>query len=126
MTGLFRHLLHAIGWISLGLGVVGVALPLVPTVPFVLVAAAIFLRTSERSHMWLMSHPVLGAHLRDYNEGRGVRPQVKLLAVIGMWASILTSVVFFVDFRPVEIMLLVMAVGVTVHIVLLPTAEPSE
>ncbi|MGE5229565.1 MAG: YbaN family protein, partial [Deltaproteobacteria bacterium] len=62
-------ILLACGWTSLGLGVVGLAVPVLPTVPFVLLAAACFVRSSERCHRWLVTHPVFGRHVADYEAG---------------------------------------------------------
>ena len=93
MRRLTPHVLLVCGWIALGLAVVGIVLPVLPTVPFVLLAAACFLRGSERWHTWLVSHPVFGPHISDYLAGRASRPRTKVVALITLWASVLLSVV---------------------------------
>jgi hypothetical protein len=65
MQHLRRHLLLACGWAFLGLGALGLALPVLPTAPFVLLAAACFMRSSERLHSWLVGHRVFGRHIGD-------------------------------------------------------------
>ena len=68
------------GVISLVLAVLGVVLPVLPTTPFVLLAAACFARSSERLHAWLLAHRVAGPVIRDWNEHRSMRPGTKRAA----------------------------------------------
>jgi uncharacterized membrane protein YbaN (DUF454 family) len=85
-------------WISVGVACVGAAfvatlLPLVPTTPFLLVAAYAFARSSERFHTWLMTHPRLGPPIRDWNEGRLVHRNAKWLATVSISLAFTFSVV---------------------------------
>ena len=85
-------------WISLGVacvaaGAVAALLPLVPTTPFLLVAAFAFARSSERFHGWLTQHPRLGPPIRDWNEGRLVRRPAKRLATASIALAFAISVV---------------------------------
>jgi len=114
------------GWTSLGLGVVGLAVPILPTVPFVLLAAACFLRSSERCHRWLVTHPVFGRHIADYEAGRGIARRAKIVALATLWASVLLSVVLFVPLLAADVAMLVVAAAVTIYIVRLPTADGRE
>lgn len=114
------------GWASLGLGVVGLAVPVLPTVPFVLLAAACFLRSSERWHRWLVTHPVFGRHIADYAAGRGVARRAKIVALATLWVSVLLSVVLFVPLLAADVVMLAVAAAVTVYILRLPTASASE
>lgn len=114
-------LLVACGWMSLGLGVVGFVLPVLPTVPFVLLAAVCFLHGSERRHRWLVSHPVFGPPVADYLAGRGLRPRAKAVALLALWTSVLLSVVAFVPLLAADVALLVVAAAVSVYILRLPT-----
>ncbi len=82
---------NTIGWIALALGVIGIALPLLPTTPFLLLAAACFMRGSDRMYRWLTQNRVFGRYLRDYQEQRGVTLRVKVVALTVMWASLLYS-----------------------------------
>jgi uncharacterized membrane protein YbaN (DUF454 family) len=120
-----RYLLLAVGWIALGLGVVGIVVPVLPTVPFLLLAAACFMRGSERLHHWLVTHPVFGHHLADYVAGRGLRLWVKVAVLLLLWASILLSVVLFVPLLWADIVMVAVAIAVSVHILTLPTCPPG-
>jgi len=75
-----RIFLLIIGFLSLVLGIIGIFLPLLPTTPFLLVAAFCFARSSERFHRWLMSHPVLSPPIRDWQERGVIRTGPKLMA----------------------------------------------
>jgi uncharacterized membrane protein YbaN (DUF454 family) len=125
MRRITPHVLFVCGWIALGLGVVGIAVPVLPTVPFLLLAAACFLRSSKRWHAWLVSHPVFGRHIADYLEGRGLRARTKVVALAMLWASMLLSVLVFVPLLAVDVLLLAIAAAVSVYLLRLPTSSES-
>lgn len=81
------------GWASFGAGVVGAVLPLVPTVPFMLLAAFCFARGSARVHDWLLAHPRFGASIRDWREHRAIGREAKRWALLAILASFTASVV---------------------------------
>ena len=83
-----RYMLLAIGWLSVALGVIGIFLPVLPTTPFLLLAAACFVRSSRRFYLWLVTHPRLGPWIRDYLEGQGIPLKGKVYALVLMWVSI--------------------------------------
>ncbi|MBV7562434.1 YbaN family protein [Pseudomonas sp. sia0905] len=85
---LLRYCLLTIGWLSVALGVLGIFLPLLPTTPFLLLAAACFMRSSERFYLWLVEHPRLGPWIRDYLAGEGIPRKAKIYAISLMWLSI--------------------------------------
>lgn len=68
------------GWVALGLGVAGIFLPVLPTTPFVLLAAWCFSRSSEQLHRWLLDHPRFGPLIRDWEAHRVIRLRAKILA----------------------------------------------
>ena len=85
---LLRYVLFAIGWLSVALGVIGIFLPVLPTTPFLLLAAACFARSSPRFYQWLVEHPRLGPWIRDYLDGNGIPLKGKVYAIGLMWLSI--------------------------------------
>lgn len=75
----------------MGLAILGVVLPLLPTVPFILVAAFFFARSSERLHNWLLTHPQFGPMITDWQTNGAIRPRVKRLATVSVAAVFLIS-----------------------------------
>jgi uncharacterized membrane protein YbaN (DUF454 family) len=117
---LVRALFVIAGTVALVLGVVGIFVPLLPTTPFLLVASACYLRGSERMHQWLLSHGRLGAYIRAFEEGRGIPRRAKIVAIGALWISITYAVTTVASAIAAAAMLIV-AVGVTVYLLRLPT-----
>lgn len=98
-----RALWGLCGGLALLLGLVGAVLPLLPTVPFLLLAAFCLSRASPRWHGWLIAHPVLGPPIRDWQDRRSVRRGVKLKASASMLAVVLLSVLLGLDPRLIAV-----------------------
>jgi len=111
-----RILFLSCGFVALALGLIGIPLPLLPTTPLLLLAAWFFAMSSKRFYVWLTTHRIFGRTITDYHEKGGVRRIVKIRALTLLWATILSSAVFFTDQWIVRILLLVVALGVTLHI----------
>lgn len=79
------------GVLATGLGLIGIMLPIMPTVPFMLVAAFCFGRSSPRLHAYMLDHPVYGPHIRDWNESGAIRRNAKWLATASMLGSLALS-----------------------------------
>jgi uncharacterized membrane protein YbaN (DUF454 family) len=75
-----RKLILAAGFVLVGLALLGVMLPLLPTTPLLILAAACFANASERWHKWLMNHPLCGPLLKDWHERRCIPLRAKLIA----------------------------------------------
>lgn len=84
-----RMIWAGLGWTAFGLGAIGAFLPLLPTVPFLLLAAFCFARGSERFHHWLTTHPTFGPPIADWRLHGAISRRGKRAAVIGMGASLL-------------------------------------
>jgi len=123
IRGLRKYVLLACGWLSFGLGIVGMFLPILPTAPFILLAAACFMRSSESLHRWLVEHPTFGIHIKDYLDGRGLRRRSKVVALLTLWASVSVSVLLLVPLLAIDIAIVVIAAAVTVYILRLPTCD---
>ncbi|MGY4532741.1 uncharacterized membrane protein YbaN (DUF454 family) [Pseudomonas sp. TE3786] len=110
-----RYALLTLGWLSVVLGVVGIFLPVLPTTPFLLLAAACFARSSERFYRWLVDHPKLGPWIRDYLDGNGIPLKGKVYAIGLMWLSIGFSC-YLVPMFWARTFMLTSAVCVTIYI----------
>jgi uncharacterized membrane protein YbaN (DUF454 family) len=73
-----------LGLFSLGLGLLGAFLPLVPTVPFLLLASFFFARSSHRLHRWLHEHPLFGSMLTDWHHRGAISQKAKLAATVSI------------------------------------------
>ncbi|MFO0841017.1 MAG: YbaN family protein [Gemmataceae bacterium] len=93
-TGFRRALYVALGLFFVGLAVLGALLPVLPTTPFLLLASFFFVRSSERLHHWLLRSRLFGPLLRDWQKHRGVRPRVKLVALLMLCCAVSASAVF--------------------------------
>jgi uncharacterized protein len=116
-----RVLLMAAGTVCLCLGAIGIFLPILPTTPFLLLAAACYMRSSERLHKWLINNRWFGEYIKNYQAGRGIPKKTKIVTLAFMWIAILYSTFFVVDeFLIAQIVLLIVAAGVSVHLIKLP------
>jgi uncharacterized protein len=122
---LVRYLLIFMGSISVGLAVLGIALPVLPTTPFLLFAAWCYARSSKRFYVWLMTHRLWGKYLSDYTSGKGVPVKVKVYAIALLWITILSSVIFAIDKLWLQMLLLAIATGVSFHILRIKTLKDS-
>jgi len=112
-----RYLLIISGTISLVFGIIGIVLPILPTTPFLLLAAACYARSSQRFYKWLMKNKWFGNYIKNYREGRGVPLKFKIFTISLLWITILFSIYYVIDNFWVEIILFMIAVGVTTHII---------
>ncbi len=119
-------LLKIAGTVFLILGGVGIVLPLLPTTPFLLLAAVCYARSSERWYNWLLHNRWFGSYVRNWREGKGIPMRTKILSVVFLTITIGYSAAFVVPFVIGKIVLIVIAVCVSVHILSLPTLEPDS
>jgi uncharacterized membrane protein YbaN (DUF454 family) len=119
-----RRLLIIIGTICVVSGVIGIFVPILPTTPFLLLAAACFLRSSPRFHRWLMNNRLFGTYIRNYTEGKGIPLKVKLFTIFLLWATIGISIWLAANLI-VTVILLIVATGVTIHIICIRTRKKS-
>jgi len=117
-----KPILLVVGTISLILGAIGIFLPILPTTPFLLLSAACYVRSSERMYNWLLGNGWFGKYIKNYREGRGIPLKTKIIAVTLLWVGILYSTIIVVNgFLVAKLALLIIAVGVSIHLVRLPT-----
>lgn len=113
------------GTISLGLGILGMVLPVLPTTPFLLLSAAAYARGSKRFYHWLMANKWFGPTILSYREGKGIPRKTKITAIAMLWTSILSSVIFFIDNVYLKGLLVVIAIAVTWHLLVIKTSQTS-
>jgi uncharacterized protein len=118
-----RLVLVACGTLCVGLGVLGIFLPLLPTTVFLLLAAACYARSSERFYHRLLNHRWLGSYIRNHREGRGMRRRDKTVTVALLWIGIGATMIWSVEALWLRAVLALIAVSVTVHVVRLPSFQ---
>ncbi len=124
LTGTKRIIFLSLGLLTTLLGFIGIFLPLLPTTPFLLLAAACFMRTSPKFYRWLVGHPRLGKYLVYYLEGKGIPIKAKVYTIILITISIsVTS--YIVPVTAVKILLPLVGVLVALYIVRQPTLAQS-
>lgn len=121
MTSFKNHLLIFLGTFFIILGIIGIFVPMMPSTIFLLLAASCYARGSQRFYSWLMNNRWLGSIIRDYREGRGILLRQKLLTMIILWLTIGSSGYFFIEKGWVKIMLILIATGVSLHLIHLRT-----
>ena len=127
LSGGARFALQTLGTLFVGLGIAGIVLPLVPTTPFLLAAAACYARSSEKHYNWLMNHKWFGEYIRNYQAGLGVPIRVKAFAITFLWLTIGSTALFIVaDIPWLQMLLVGTAAAVSLHISLLPTYRPER
>jgi len=117
-----------LGWFFLALGVVGLFLPLLPTTPFLLLAAASFTRSSDRLYNWLIHHPVFGTYIRNYREHHAITLQAKVVSLGALWMVIGTTALVATGELWLRLLLFAIACGVTIHLLRMKTMkiEPAQ
>ena len=83
-----RIFLISVGILSLGLGILGAFLPLLPTTPFLLLSAACFVRSSDKLYNWLITHKLFGNYIQSFREGRALPLATRLVIIAFVWVSI--------------------------------------
>lgn len=112
-----KSLLAVLGVVSLSLGVAGIFLPLLPTTPFLLLAAWAFVRSSPRLYAWLINHPHLGEYIRNFRENRAIPLRVKVVSVSLVWLTIGFCIVAVVErWWWAQAALALLAAAITWHI----------
>lgn len=108
------------GTVCVGLGVVGMFLPLMPTTVFLLLAAYCYSRSSEKFHNWLLNNRLCGSYIRNYKSGKGISVKQKVSTILTLWLSIGISMMFVGNIW-VRLMLAAIAIGVTIHLIMIKT-----
>lgn len=120
---MLRLLLWAVGMVSVVLGVLGIFLPVLPTTPFLLLAAACYVRSSEGFYDWLVSHPRLSHYILAYLDGSGMPRKAKIYTLFMLWLTMSFSL-YLIPLWPVRVLMVI--IGCSVSFYIWRMSEPVE
>ena len=126
MHSLIKIILISVGSLSVLLGILGIFLPLLPTTPFLLLAALCYSRSSERFYQWLVTNRWFGEYIRNYREGRGITSKHKITILCLLLLTMGYSVFFVGSAGWIQLLLCAIAVAVTIHILRIKTCSTTE
>ena len=115
-----------IGFLLVAIGVIGIFLPLLPTTIFLILASICFLKSSPKANDWLRNHKVLGGYIDNYQNKTGLTRNSKIANIITLWTSISLSGFFLTNELYLRIILLAIAIGVTIHLLMIKTKQPNN
>ncbi len=121
-----RRLLFIAGTLALAIGILGIVIPILPTTPFLLLAAACYIRSSQRFYNWLLNNRLLGVYIKNYIEGKGMSRKAKVFTVTLLWITIGLSMWFAAQSVVIRVILILVAAGVTTHIIRIKTFQGKE
>jgi len=113
-----------LGTLSLAIGIIGIFVPGLPTTAFLLLTAALYMRSSERLYNMLLSNRILGPYIMEFRKNKGMTKRMKIHAIGTMWFMITISCVFFI--KSTTVILVVIGVGMIGTVVMgwiVPTAR---
>jgi uncharacterized membrane protein YbaN (DUF454 family) len=113
---ILNKILVVSGSFFLVLGIIGIFIPILPTTAFLLLAAACYARGSKRFYNWLINNKWLGEYIKNYREGRGITFTIKILSIIFLWITIAFSTFIIVSNFLIQIILIIIAIALTIHI----------
>jgi len=105
------------------IGIIGIFIPILPTTPFLLLSAACYARGSEKFYNWLINNKWLGEYIKNYQKGRGIPLNIKILAISLLWITIVFSTIVVVSIYLIQIILIIIAIAVTIHILTIKTMK---
>ena len=111
-----KYLLAALGLISLGLGILGIFLPVLPTTPFLLLTSFLFLKSSRPLYEGLMNHPKLGPYIKNFMVHKTLPLRVKIISVSMVWITLLYCAFFVAGHWALGLFFILLAMAITVHI----------
>jgi uncharacterized membrane protein YbaN (DUF454 family) len=125
MNRLAQILLITIGTISVALGIMGIFLPLLPTTPFLLLAASCYIKASETMYNYLINNRFLGEYIKNYREKKGITIKSKIIAISMLWSTIVFTIFLLQSSLYIRMLLIFIATAVTWHIASQKTLEQA-
>ena len=123
ISPLTKYLYLIAGFLLVLIGVIGIFLPVLPTTIFLILASACFVKGSPKANQWLRNHKILGMYIKNYQDKSGLTLKSKIVIIILLWTMILLSAFYFTDEFYIQILLIVIAVGVTIHLIMVKTKK---
>jgi hypothetical protein len=120
-TTLRKWLLICAGLVSVVVGVIGIFIPVLPTTPLLLLAAACFIRSSDRLYRWLINHKWFGPFIRNYRAYKAITLRMKIVIIFLLWGTIGHTAFVVINAWYLRLILLLVAAGVTVHVLSMKT-----
>lgn len=108
-----KAFLISCGSLSLGLGIIGIILPLLPTTPFLLLSAACYARSSQKLYHWLIENKYVGSYIKHYHAGKGIPLKAKIIAVSVLWLSLSFTICFVVPLVVIKVLLAMIGAYIT-------------
>jgi uncharacterized membrane protein YbaN (DUF454 family) len=115
-----------LGSICVILGSIGIIVPLLPTTPFLLLAAFFYGKSSHRLQQWLFNNRVFGSYLTNYVEGKGISIKNKTFTLIILWLAMGYTIFFAISNLLIQMLLLLIAICVTIHIITIKTIKQQS
>ena len=116
-----KLLLITAGTICVGLGIIGLVLPVVPTSPFLLLAAACYARSSKRFYNRLLANPIFGPPIRQWREDRSIPARAKWLAIAMILFTFSVTVIFILEDTPARLIMSLIGLLVIVFLYRIPS-----
>jgi uncharacterized membrane protein YbaN (DUF454 family) len=122
-NAILNKILVVSGTFFLSIGIIGIFIPILPTTPFLLIAAACYARGSKKFYNWLINNKWFGEYIKNYREGRGISLTIKIVTITILWITITFSAFIFVSYFLIQIILIIIAILVTIHILTIKTMK---
>jgi uncharacterized membrane protein YbaN (DUF454 family) len=121
--GMVKYLLIISGSICLALGVIGIFLPVLPTTPFLLLAAAAYVRSSEKLYQWLLSQKLLGTYIRNFREHKAIPLHAKIISISMIWITLTYCAITVGESVWIKAAFILLAIGISWHILSYKTSK---
>ena len=123
IKNLKKIMLISAGILFVMLGIVGFFLPIMPVIPFLIIASVCFSKSSKKLHNMLLNNKLVGPHIKNYYENNGLKPGTKAVLIISQWVGAGLVALFFVHGLFGRVLLAIIAAGATGYIASLKTAK---
>jgi len=123
VPGIYRYLYFISGVLLVAIGFIGIFLPILPTTIFLILASACFIKSSPKANEWLRNHKILGMFIKNYQDGSGLTVKSKIFNITFLWIMISASAIFFTELWYIRLLLFAIAVGVTIHLLMIKTKK---